>query len=52
MTITAFPANSTDESASPCGCFACDKWADCAYCGNCTANDPRAAHDADEDTTS
>lgn len=25
----------------PCGCPACEKWADCDYCGRCTPEPPR-----------
>lgn len=47
MTVNATtPAPQVDDtSVSPCGCPGCEKWADCAYCGTCTAQDPWAAAD-------
>jgi hypothetical protein len=27
-----------DEFVAPCGCDACDKWADCEYCSGCNPN--------------
>ena len=33
----------TTVSTGPCGCFACEKWADCDYCGECSGRDPWAA---------
>lgn len=45
---TPAPANAEVEAfTSPCGCPACEKWADCAYCGTCAALDPWAAADAE-----
>lgn len=34
MTITA--EATTEQFVGPCGCPACEKWADCDYCGTCT----------------
>lgn len=36
-----------DEFVGPCGDCACEKYADCAYCGTCTEQDPWAAADAE-----
>lgn len=36
-----------DGFVGPCGDCACEKYADCAYCGTCIERDPWAAGDAE-----
>lgn len=38
----------TTDDVGPCGCFACEKWADCSYCDACAGTDPWAAQEADK----
>lgn len=43
LTTPIFP----DGFVGPCGDCACEKYADCAYCGTCIEQDPWAAADAE-----
>lgn len=34
------PAKTVEVEVGPCGCPACEKWADCDYCGGCNPISP------------
>lgn len=38
----------TVDEVGPCGCFACDKWSDCEFCGGCNPDADAAWEDAQD----
>lgn len=36
LTLWGNARNELPSAVGPCGCWACDKWSDCDYCGECS----------------